>query len=74
MDFTPVFDFLLGLAPWVETLFSVLGTLVFVGMFVDSLIPDDKDGAFMSKILDIPILGHLLKGLKHFSPFDYKNK
>ncbi len=72
MDWTPVFDFLISLAPWVSYVFIALGSLVVVGTAVDSIIPDEKDKGFMKKILDIPILGDLLKALTRFSPFNIK--
>ena len=50
-----------------------LGSLVVVGTAVDKMIPDDKDKAFMAKILAVPVLGALLNALAKFSPFNYKS-
>jgi len=72
MDWTPVLDFLLTLTPWMGYLFMALGALVTIGIMVDSMIDDEKDKGFMKKILAIPLLGDILKGLKRFSPFNTK--
>lgn len=73
MDWNPIFDFLIGLKPIFGTIFAVLGGLVTVGTVVDSLIPDEKDGGFMKKVIAIPVLGDLLKALTRFSPFNIKS-
>ena len=73
MDWTPVIDFLNTLAPWVQYIIMGLGAIVVIGTFIDSVIPDEKDHGFMKKIMDIPVLGDLLKTLKKFSPFNTQN-
>lgn len=73
MDWTPVFDFFISLAPWVKYLFLGLGAAVVIGTTVDTLIPDETDKGFMKKIMAIPVLGSLLEALKKFSPFNTKN-
>ena len=72
MDWTPVLDFFVTLAPWVVNLFMGLGGLVVIGTFVDSVIPDEKDKGFMKKAFALPIVGDLLNGLARFSPFNIK--
>lgn len=72
MDWTPVFDFLLTLSPVVGYVFMGLGALVTVGIFVDSVVDDEKDKGFMKKIMAMPILGDILVGIKRFSPFNVK--
>lgn len=74
IDWSPIFDFISGLAPWVSYVLSGLGTIVVVGTAVDSMVPDEKDKGFMKKILAIPILGGLLSSLTRFSPFNIKDK
>ena len=72
MDWTPVLDFFNTLAPWVNYVFMGLGSIVVVGTFVDSVIPDEKDKGFMKKAFALPIIGDLLRGLSKFSPFNIK--
>jgi len=74
MEWTPVLEFLMTLAPWVSYLFIGLGALVVVGTVIDNLIPDEKDHGFMKKLLATPILGDVLRALKKFSPFNSKEK
>lgn len=74
MDWTPITDFLLTLAPWVQYVFIGLGSLVVIGSTIDSIIPDEKDHGFMKKILNMPILGDFLKFMTKFSPFNVKEK
>jgi len=74
MDWAPVLDFFVTLAPWVSTVFMGLGGVVVVGTCVDSVIPDEKDGGFMKKAFALPIVGDLLNRLARFSPFNIKDK
>lgn len=74
MDWTPVFDFLNTLAPWVSYVLIGLGSVVVIGTAVDAMIPDEVDKGFMQKILAIPVLGDLLKALTKFSPFNIREK
>lgn len=74
MDFSAIFSYLMTLAPWVSTAFMILGSLVLVGTFIDAMVPDEKDGGFMKKIMAFPIIGPLLEQLKRFSPFNIKDK
>jgi hypothetical protein len=73
MDYQPIIDFLLTLSPSVSYILMALGTLVTLGLLVDSLVPDEKDKGFMSKILGIPLLGDFLKFLTRFSPLNIKD-
>ncbi len=72
VDWTPILEWVKGLAPWINYVFMGLGILTTIGTFIDGLIPDEKDGGFMKKALAIPILGSLLAALTKFSPFNYK--
>ena len=72
MDYEPILQYLITLSPKVELALMILGSLVIIGMIVDKMIPDEKDGGFMSKILSIPLLGDLLKHLKRYSPLNIK--
>ena len=74
MDWQPVLDFFNTLGPSVHYVFMGLGGIVVIGTFVDSVIPDEKDGGFMTKAFAIPVVGDLLKGLAKFSPFNIKEK
>jgi len=74
MDFTPILVFLGSLAPWINIVFAVLGALVLLGTFIDSVIDDKVDGGFMKKILAIPVLGAFLEALIRFSPFNTRDK
>ena len=74
MDWTPVLDFFNTLGPTVNYVFMGLGGIVVIGTFIDSVIPDEKDGGFMKKAFALPIVGDLLKGLAKFSPFNVKDK
>ena len=67
-----ILDFIFKLSPLAGTVITILGMLVVIGTAIDQLIPDSKDGGFMNKLLAIPFLGGLLKGLSKFSPFNYK--
>jgi hypothetical protein len=67
-----VFNWVIGLSPIANYVLMGLGAIVVLGTFIDSIIPDEKDGGFMTKILAIPILGSFLAQLKKFSPFNYK--
>ena len=73
MDYAVIFEFLKGLAPWVSYVLIGLGSLVVIGMGVDYIIPDSVDKGFMGKILNVPILGMVLKALSKFSPFNFKD-
>lgn len=73
MDWNPVLDFLLTLKPWVQYVFMGLGGLVVLGTFIDSIVPDEKDGGFMKKVMAIPVLGSLLQAFTRFSPFNVKD-
>ena len=70
MDWTPIVDFLMSLAPCVKYIILSLGSIVVVGTSIDAMIPDEKDKGFMKKIMNIPVLGDLLKTLAKFSPFN----
>ena len=72
VDWTPILTWMNSMAPWMNYVFMGLGFLTTVGTFIDTLIPDDKDGGFMKKIIAIPFLGSLLQALTKFSPFNYK--
>jgi len=72
MDWKPILDFLVTLAPWVQYLFMSLGGLVIIGTFVDSIIPDEKDYAFMTKAYALPVIGDVLRAIAKFSPFYIK--
>lgn len=74
MDWTPVFDFLSGLAPWVQYVLLGLGSVVVIGTAIDAVVDDKVDGGFMKKIMAIPVLGSFLEALKRFSPFNIKEK
>ena len=74
MDYTIIFEFLKGLAPWVGYVLTVLGALVVIGTGIDASIPDEKDHGFMTKIFAIPFLGGFLKAVAQFSPFNVKPK
>lgn len=72
MDWLAFFNFLMTFSPVVGTILTVLGALVTLGILVDSLIDDKKDGGFMKKLLAKPILGDVLRTLKRFSPFNIR--
>lgn len=72
MDFQPIFNWLIGLAPWVSYVFIALGTLVVLGIGIDKMIPDEKDKGFMKYVLKIPVLGKLLEAIAKFSPFNVR--
>jgi len=74
MEWGPILLFLQGLAPWAIYVLMGLGTLVLLGTVIDSLIPDEKDGGFMKKVMGIPVLGSFLEALKRFSPLNVKPK
>lgn len=74
MDISFILDYIVSLAPWASNAFMALGALVVIGTAVDSIIPDEKDGGFMTKLMAIPVLGSLLAAVKRFSPFNVKPK
>ena len=67
-------EMLMGLYPAAESIFVILGAIVFIGTFVDTMIDDEKDKGFMKKLMNIPILGMFLEAMKKFSPFNTKDK
>lgn len=73
MEWTPVLDFFVTLAPWVSYIFISLGSLVVIGTAVDTMIPDEKDHGFMKTIMAIPVVGDLLKAIAKFSPFNFRS-
>jgi len=70
----PILNFFLTSAPWAGLVLKILGSIVVVGTFVDHLIPDEKDGGFMTKLLSIPVLGSILGAITRFSPFNISDK
>lgn len=78
MDFDSILAVVTGAFPTVAAILStvlvVLGSLTVLGTVVDSLIPDEKDGGFMTKILAIAVLGPFLTWTTKFSPFNIKPK
>ena len=74
VDWAPIFEYLGGLVSWAPIALSGLGTLVVVETFIDSVVPDEKDGGFMKKAMGVPVLGSFLGALSRFSPFNVKNK
>lgn len=73
MEWSVILDYLMTLAPWVQYVFVVLGSLVVIGTAVDAVIPDAKDNGFMKKILATPIIGTLLLAVSKFSPFNVRS-
>lgn len=63
-----------GIWSYFPIIFQILGALTIIGTVIDKLIPDEKDGGFMTKILNIPILGKILSALSRFSPLSYNDK
>jgi hypothetical protein len=72
MEFDAILTFLKSLAPWVSYVLIGLGSAVVLGTGIDKMIPDEKDGGFMTKAYNIPVLGGLLKSLARLSPFNIK--
>ena len=77
MDFGTVLTFLQGVLP--AAAFSVLhyvllglGALVVLGLAVVKLTPSQADDEAANKLLEIPVLGALLKFLMAFSPIQPK--
>lgn len=67
MDLSFVFNFLMGLAPWVNVALQVLGAVVVLGTAVDKLL---AQGKFVAKLFAIPFLGKFLEQLAAFSPLN----
>ncbi len=74
MNFDFLIDMLIPLNAYVLPVLQVLGMLVIVGLGVDKLIPDEKDGGFMSKVFGIPVVGAILSSVKRFSPLNVKEE
>jgi amino acid permease len=72
MEWSAILDYAKTLAPWVQYVFVGLGSLVVIGTAVDSVIPDEKDGGFMKKVMAIPVLGSFLQAVAKFSPFNVR--
>ena len=53
--------------PQVSLFFSLLGTLLCVSTVIDAMIPDEIDGGFSKKIMDLPFIGVVLKSIMRFS-------
>jgi hypothetical protein len=66
-----VITFLSGYFSWFPTVLKWLGIAVVVGLILDRLIPDTYDGGFMSKLVNIPVLGHIILLVIKFSPLNY---
>ncbi len=60
------------LSPIVHTALVILGGIVVVGTTVDTMVDDSIDKGFMKKLMEIPVVGAILKALARFSPFNYK--
>lgn len=73
MEWSPILDYAKTLAPWMGYALMGLGSLVVIGTAIDQVIPDEKDGGFMKKIIAIPVLGSFLNAVAKFSPFNYKS-
>jgi len=61
MDFSSILDFLVVQFPIAGSILAILGSLVVILSGIDAILPEEKDGNFMEKVLNIPILGELLK-------------
>jgi hypothetical protein len=76
MDFDSILAFISGAFPGavavITVVLSVLGSLVVIGTVIDTMIPDEKDGHFMGKVLAVPYLGAFLTWTTKFSPFNVK--
>lgn len=70
--FEQLFDLIAKLSPVIGIILASLGMLVVIAMGVDAIIPDEKDGGFSKKLLEVPFLGLVLKALIKFSPLNYK--
>lgn len=68
-------EFIVGLAekaPFLILPLALLGTLVVTVSAIVAVTPTQKDDAFLAKLLNIPVLGALLKAFKRFSVVDKK--
>lgn len=63
-----------GISPMAGYILAGLGSLVVILSAVDAAVPDAKDKGFFKKILAIPLLGDLLKGMIRFSLFRSEKK
>ena len=69
--YTQVITFLSTKFAWFPTLLAWLGGIVVVATIVDRIVPDKYDFGFMSKVVNIPVIGHLVLLLIKFSPFNF---
>ncbi len=51
----------------VAIVLSALGTLLVIATTVDSLVDDSIDSGYSKKLLNVPVLGVVLKSLMRFS-------
>lgn len=72
MDYEVILMFLSGLTPWVKYILISIGGLVIVAQGVVLITPSPLDNAFVDKILNIPVLGGLLKALGKMAPIKKK--
>lgn len=57
-----------ALSPWMPIVLMILGALVVAGGVVVSVTPSTEDDAAWEKLMNVPILGSVLKALASFSP------
>jgi hypothetical protein len=69
MDFVVILEMFKNAFDWAPMVLSILGSLVVLGSTVDKMVPDKYDKGFMSKLYNMPIVGHILKALVKFSWF-----
>ncbi len=75
MDFNNLMNLMDAAAPQpVKLVLMMLGGLVCLGYAYVLATPTEKDDAFLQGLEEKPVIGHLLRLLKRFSPLERKPK
>lgn len=61
-----------GKFPIVAYVLMVLGTIVVLAQVYVAMTPRKDDDAFVAKLESMPVIGHLLRALVKFAPFQRK--
>ena len=71
MDIESILNMIQGL-PVINWILPILGIVVVAAQAIVIITPSPKDNALMAKLEAIPVLGHLIRALKSFAPWQKK--
>lgn len=56
------------LPAWVQVTMTILSVLVVAGQAIVAITPSKSDDAFLMRLREMPVVGHLLKSVTAFAP------